>query len=67
MRKEVFPKVRETSEDLFEAAREADFFVFGELLCVARDDGETRLFPRVQRASHRLHSGLVCGKEATGA
>ena len=68
LRKEVFPKVRETSEDLFEAAHEADFFVFGELLCVARDDRETRFFPRVvRRASHRLHSGLVCGKEPTGA
>jgi rhamnosyltransferase subunit B len=67
LRKEVFPKVRETYEDLLEAAREADFFVVGELLCVARDDGETRFFPRVRRASHRLHSGLAYGKEATGA
>ena len=67
LRKEVFPKVRETCEDLFEAAREADFFVADELRCVARDDGETRFFPRVRRASHRRHSGLVCGKEATGA
>ena len=67
LRKEVFPKVRETCEDLFEAEREAGFFVVGELLCMARDDGETRFFPRVRRASHRLHSGLVYGKEATGA
>jgi UDP:flavonoid glycosyltransferase YjiC (YdhE family) len=67
LRKEVFPKVRETYEDLLEAAREADFFVVGELLYVARDAGETQFSPRVRRASHRLHSGLVCGKEATGA
>lgn len=33
--KEVFPKVRETYEDLLEAAREADLFVVGELLYVA--------------------------------